>query len=134
MFLTVDGGCNNKNIGLGVISKSSYGVFEARADTQRKYAEFAGRGCREGGRQYMPNLGDAGRSSYIGELKRSAAVLDRLSLVLKPDEESLRAAAEQVIQFVNAHTLTSDLSPAIARLSATGEFRASHCMPITDVS
>src|ERR1700722_19763653 len=58
----------------------------AVGDTKTKYAEFAGMAAERADDNTCRAWGDAGRSSYIGELERSAAVLDRLSLVLKPDE------------------------------------------------
>jgi PIN like domain len=98
-------------------------------ETQRKYAEFTSLAAERADDKTCRARGYTGRSSYVGELEKSAAVLENLSQVIQPDEDAIRIAMQQVIEFVNEHLLESDLNPAVNGLSATGEFRFAHRMP-----
>jgi hypothetical protein len=111
---------------LQTIQKSAQSMV---GEAKRKYEEFAGMAAERADDQTCRARGYTGRSSYVGELARSAVMLEQLSLVLKPDDASLRASTEEIIQFVNARVLTSDLTPIIASLSQIGDFRIRHRIP-----
>ena len=111
---------------LQTIPKSAQSMV---GETKRKYEEFAGMAAERADDRTCRARGYTGRSSYVGELARSAVMLEQLSLVLKPDEAALRASTEEIIKFVNAHVLTSDLTPVIASLSQIGDFRIRHRIP-----
>ena len=104
-------------------------VKSALNETQRAYAEFTSIAAERADDKVCRSRGYAGRSSYVGELEKSAAVLESLSQVVKPDEDTIRSATQDVIGFVNQHLLASDLNPAVSGLSVTGEFRFAHRMP-----
>ncbi|MBS0418673.1 MAG: hypothetical protein JSR66_13250 [Proteobacteria bacterium] len=104
-------------------------VKQTVSETQRKYAEFTSMAAERADDEACRARGYTGRSSYVGELEKSAAVLKNLSQMFQSDDESLRGATQEIIEFVNPHLLTSDLNPAVSGLSVTGEFRFAHRMP-----
>jgi len=98
-------------------------------DTVAKYDEFARLASERADEEVCLAKGYAGRTGYIGELEQSIARLNNLVKVVEGEEERLSEAAEEVISFVNAHVLSSDIRPFVKNLSLTGSFRFSHDVP-----
>jgi PIN like domain len=98
-------------------------------DVQRRYEEFVFMAAERADDSACRARGFADRTGYVGELRRSSAVMENLARVVQPDDSVLRAASEEVITFVNAHLLQTQLNSVIGNLSLTGGFRQSHRVP-----
>jgi hypothetical protein len=99
------------------------------AETASKQREFAQIAAEQADDALCLAKGYVQRSGYISEIQRLMASFHQLGRVLELDDERLRLAADQVIEFVNRRTLGSDLDSIISELSTTGDFRLSHRVP-----
>jgi len=98
------------------------------SETERKLDEFVRLAAERADEVVCKARGYTGRDGYVSEIEQSFARLRQLSKVVN-DDTGLRAAADQVVVFVNKYVLATDLAPIVAALGQTGEFRYSHLMP-----
>lgn len=98
-------------------------------EAQSKYDEFIRLAAERADDLTCRAKGYAGKSGYVAELERSSAVLGNLIRVAQPDESVLRQAVDEVVEFVNARLLATDINPLIRDLSVTGGTRFAHRMP-----
>jgi hypothetical protein len=73
--------------------------------------------------------GFAGRVNYISELEATSIRFQNLSKIIEGDDGRIQRNTQDVIEFINAHVLTTDIEPIIERLSLTGQFRFDHLVP-----
>lgn len=111
---------------MGTVRTNMVKVVAETASKQREFAQIA---AEQADDALCLAKGYVQRSGYISEIQRLMASFHQLGRVLELDEERLRLAADEVIEFVNLRTLSSDLDSIIAELSTTGDFRLSHRVP-----
>jgi PIN like domain len=73
--------------------------------------------------------GFADRAAFLRELLLSYEKITHLAKVAQLDDPALQAATQEVITFVNAHVLSSNLGPALQELSSIGTLRMTHLIP-----
>lgn len=111
---------------LGTVRANMAKVVAETASKQREFAQIA---AEQADDALCLAKGYGHRSGYISEIQRLMAGFYQLGRVLEVDDERLRSAADEVVEFVNHRTLGSDLDSIIAELSTTGDFRLGHRVP-----
>ena len=111
---------------MGTVRANMAKVVAETASKQREFAQIA---AEQADDALCLAKGYGQRSGYISEIQRLMAGFHQLGRVLEVDDERLRSAADEVIEFVNQRALGSDLDSIIAELSTTGDFRLDHRVP-----
>lgn len=110
----------------GTIRSNMAKVVSETASKQREFAQIATEQVDDA---LCLSKGYGQRSTYISEVQRLMASFHQLGQVLDVDDDRLKQAADEVVDFINGRTLGTDLDSIIKELSATGDFRLEHRVP-----
>ncbi|WP_164940558.1 PIN-like domain-containing protein [Bradyrhizobium zhanjiangense] len=98
------------------------------SETQKKIDEFTRLASERADERICRLRGYSGRASFVSEVEQTFAKIRDFANVIA-DDTGFGDAAGQVIDFINAHLLDSDIAPITAKLGEVGDFRYGHRMP-----
>ncbi|MGJ4941428.1 PIN-like domain-containing protein [Bradyrhizobium sp. HKCCYLS1011] len=98
------------------------------SETQKKIDEFTRLASERADESICRLRGYPGRASFVSEVEQTFAKIREFANVVG-DDTGFGAAAEEVIDFINAHLLDSDIAPIVAKLDEVGSFRYGHRIP-----
>lgn len=103
-------------------------VQKLLAETQKKVDEFVRLAAERADEGICRDKGYAGRESFVSDVEQAFVKFREFAKVVG-DDAGYGAAAQEVIDFINAHVLASDLAPIVETLGEVGEFRYEHRIP-----
>lgn len=103
-------------------------VQKLLGETQKKVDEFVRLAAERADEGVCRDKGYAGRQSFVSDVEQAFVKFREFAKVVG-DDAGFGGAAQEVIDFVNAHVLGSDLSPIVEKLGEVGEFRYGHRIP-----
>lgn len=103
-------------------------VQKLLGETQKKVDEFVRLAAERADEVVCRDKGFAGRQSFVSDVEQTFVRFREFAKVVG-DDTGFGSAAQEVIDFVNAHVLDSDLAPIVERLGEVGEFRYGHRIP-----
>jgi hypothetical protein len=83
------------------------------SETEAKFDDFIRLASERADELSCRSKGFPGRTSYIGDLEHSLTRLRRLARVVEPVDAQLQQAVEEVIEFVNASVLQTEIEPIV---------------------
>ena len=116
----------HKHLTRGTIQKNirvTLGTTQAKFDEFLRLANERADGAASIAKGYL------GRDGFVSEVEASWAKLAVLATAIEMDDASHEKAATEVIDFVNARVLKSDLDAIVMKVNAVGLFRADHEIP-----
>ena len=103
-------------------------IRSAVSETERKLDDFVRLASERADEEVCRASGYGSRQGFIAEVVQVFAKVKRLAKVVSSDSK-LSGASDEVIKFVNEHTLHTDINHIIKTLGQTGDFRYSHLIP-----
>ena len=104
-------------------------LTEIVGDLTSRYDDFVRMAAERADDLICSTKGYENASSFITELELTTERLNHLTKVVVLEEDHLRSATKEVIDFANERILTTDLTPIVRKLKRTGKFRVTHLMP-----
>lgn len=104
-------------------------LIETVSGLTKKYDDFVRMAAERADDTVCAAKGYASRSAFITDLELTTVRIKHLEKVVILEEDHLKAATKEVIDFVNERILNTNLDPIVRRLDRTGRFRVSHRMP-----
>lgn len=104
-------------------------LIETVSGLTRKYDDFVRMAAERADDTVCAAKGYASRSAFITDLELTTVRIKHLEKVVILEEDHLKNATKEVIDFANERILDTNLTPIIRRLDRTGKFRVSHRMP-----
>lgn len=106
----------------------AHNIRSAVSETERKFDDFVRLAAERADEETCRANGYVSRQGFIAEVEQAFAKVKRLATVVS-SQSKLSGAVDEVIKFVNEHTLDTDLTHIINSLGHTGDFRYSHLVP-----
>ena len=103
-------------------------IRSAVSETERKLDDFVRLASERADEEVCRANGYASRQGFVAEVEQAFAKVKQLAKVVSSGSQ-LNGATDEIIEFVNDHTLNTDIIKTVNILEKTGDFRYSHLIP-----
>ena len=103
-------------------------IGSAVSETERKLDDFVRLASERADEELCRANGYASREGFVAEVEQAFAKVKQLAKVVRNDSQ-LNGATDEIIDFVNGHTLNTNIIEIVKILEKTGDIRYSHLIP-----